>query len=164
MSLLILVDHRPVALIIHVVKTGRNQIWIWVLALLSCREQFAYSRLEILPELFAAVRRSAPPRGLRKANGSGADLRSLRERGACRSKRRKPPALREELVRHGTLRRGHRSYAGAYGLLNMTPISCRGSRRRILQATHPLRRTTLDDSSSAPIFAHRQGISCTPGA
>ena len=34
MSVLILSILVQVALIIHVVKTGRNQIWIWVLALL----------------------------------------------------------------------------------------------------------------------------------
>ena len=61
-----------VALIIHVVKTGRNQIWIWVLALLSLPGAIAYIAVEILPELFRSrtAQRTAPatcPHGLASA-------------------------------------------------------------------------------------------------
>ena len=64
-------------LIIHVIKTGRNQIWIWVLALLSLPGAIAYIVVEILPELFGsrAARRTA--RGFKRALDPGAELRRL---------------------------------------------------------------------------------------
>jgi hypothetical protein len=43
-----------VLLIIHCVKTGRNQLWIWVLALLSLPGAIAYIAVEIVPELLGS--------------------------------------------------------------------------------------------------------------
>lgn len=45
-----------VVLIIHCVKTGRNQIWIWVLALLSIPGAIAYIAVELLPDLLGSRR------------------------------------------------------------------------------------------------------------
>lgn len=42
-----------VALIVHVIKTGRNQLWIWAVFLLPGIGALAYVVAEILPELFA---------------------------------------------------------------------------------------------------------------
>jgi hypothetical protein len=41
-----------VALIVHVIKTGRNQLWIWAIFLLPGVGALAYVVAEILPELF----------------------------------------------------------------------------------------------------------------
>ena len=38
-------------LIVHCIKTGRNQIWIWVLALLSYAGIIAYVAAELVPDL-----------------------------------------------------------------------------------------------------------------
>ena len=43
-----------VILIIHVIKTGRNTIWIWVLALLSYAGIIAYVAAELLPDLLGS--------------------------------------------------------------------------------------------------------------
>jgi hypothetical protein len=40
------------ALIVHVIKTGRNQLWIWAIALLPGIGSLAYVAAEVLPELF----------------------------------------------------------------------------------------------------------------
>jgi len=66
------------ALIVHVIKTGRNQLWIWAIALLPGIGALAYVAAEILPELFggrtarrakAGVRRMIDPdRELRRAS------------------------------------------------------------------------------------------------
>ena len=40
------------ALIVHVIKTGRNQLWIWAIFLLPGIGALAYLVAEILPELF----------------------------------------------------------------------------------------------------------------
>jgi hypothetical protein len=66
------------ALIVHVIKTGRNQLWIWAIFLLPGIGALAYFAAEILPELFggrtarratAGMRRMIDPnRGLRRAS------------------------------------------------------------------------------------------------
>jgi hypothetical protein len=66
------------ALIVHVIKTGRNQLWIWAIFLLPGIGALAYFAAEILPELFggrtarratAGVRRMIDPdRELRRAS------------------------------------------------------------------------------------------------
>ncbi|MFZ1906143.1 MAG: tetratricopeptide repeat protein [Steroidobacteraceae bacterium] len=89
------------SLIVHVIKTGRNQIWIWVLALLSYAGILAYVAVELLPELLhsRAARRTA--RGMRRAMDPTADLRryedEVRVAGNVASRQR----YAEELVRHG---------------------------------------------------------------
>ncbi|TLY85676.1 MAG: tetratricopeptide repeat protein [Gammaproteobacteria bacterium] len=100
MSLLILSILVQVALIIHVVKTGRNQIWIWVLALLSLPGAIAYIAVQVLPELFRSRAAQRTARGLRKAMDPGRELRryesETRVAGNVASRQR----YAEELVRH----------------------------------------------------------------
>jgi hypothetical protein len=54
-----------VLLIIHCVQSGRNPLWIWVLALLSFAGAIAYVAVEIVPELLD--RMSLAPPHVRKA-------------------------------------------------------------------------------------------------
>ena len=100
MSLLILSIIVQVALIIHVVKTGRNQIWIWVLALLSLPGAIAYIAVEILPELFRSRTAQRTARGLRKAMDPGADLRRYQNEARVASNVASRQRYAEELVRH----------------------------------------------------------------
>lgn len=76
-GLLILSIAIQAGLIIHVIKTGRNQIWIWVLALLSVPGAIAYVVVEILPELFGSRAAQRTARGFRRALDPGAELRRL---------------------------------------------------------------------------------------
>lgn len=89
-----------VALIVHVVKTGRNQIWIWILALLSLPGAFAYIVVELLPDLFRSRAAQRTTRGLRRAMDPEQDLRryenEVRVAGNVASRQR----YAEELVRH----------------------------------------------------------------
>src|ERR1700733_2866504 len=57
--LLILSITIQVLLIIHCIKTGRNQIWIWVLELLSIPGAIAYQAVKIIPALYCS-RRAKP--------------------------------------------------------------------------------------------------------
>ena len=100
MSLLILSIIVQVALIIHVVKTGRNQIWIWVLALLSLPGAIAYIAVEILPELFRSRTAQRTARGLRKAVDPGRDLRRYESEARVASNVASRQRYAEELVRH----------------------------------------------------------------
>jgi hypothetical protein len=89
-----------VALIIHVVKTGRNQIWIWVLALLSLPGAIAYVAVEILPELFRSRTAQRTARGLRQAMDPGRDLRRYESEARVASNVASRQRYAQELVRH----------------------------------------------------------------
>jgi hypothetical protein len=41
-------------LIVHVVRTGRNTLWIWAIALLPAAGSLAYVAVELLPEVFGS--------------------------------------------------------------------------------------------------------------
>jgi hypothetical protein len=100
MSLLILSIIVQVALIIHVVKTGRNQIWIWVLALLSLPGAIAYIAVEVLPELFRSHAAQRTARGLRKAMDPGRELRRYESEARVATNVASRQRYAEELVRH----------------------------------------------------------------
>ncbi len=65
------------AFIVHVIKTGRNQLWIWVLIIpgLALAGLLAYLVVEILPALFRSRAAQRAGRGLRKAMDPERDLR-----------------------------------------------------------------------------------------
>jgi len=89
------------ALIVHVIKTGRSQLWIWVLAFLPAAGALAYVAVELVPELLRSRGAQRAARGLRKTMDPGADLRrhesEVRIAGNVASRQR----YAEELVRHG---------------------------------------------------------------
>ena len=62
-------------LIIHCIKTGRNQIWIWVLALLSFAGVIAYIAAELIPDLLRSRTTQRTVRGMKKALDPEANLR-----------------------------------------------------------------------------------------
>ena len=65
------------AFIVHVIKTGRNQLWIWVLIIpgLALAGILAYLVVEILPALFRSRAAQRAGRGLRRAMDPERDLR-----------------------------------------------------------------------------------------
>jgi hypothetical protein len=100
MRFLILSLIVQIALIVHVIKTGRNQIWIWVLLLLSLPGALAYIVVELLPDLFRSRAAQRTARGLRQAMDPERDLRryanEVRVAGNVASRQR----FAEELMRH----------------------------------------------------------------
>src|SRR5215469_5639719 len=104
MSLLFIVSILIQAgFIIHVIKTGRNTLWIWVLIIpgLAYAGILAYIVVEILPGLFRSRTAQRTARGFKKAMDPTADLRryenETRIAGNVASRQR----YAEELVRHG---------------------------------------------------------------
>jgi len=89
-------------LIIHCIKTGRNQIWIWVLALLSFAGVIAYVAAELIPDLVRSKTTQRTVRGVKKALDPEANLRRYESEarlsgGNVASQQR----YAEELVRQG---------------------------------------------------------------
>lgn len=101
MLLLILSYAIQAALIVHCIKTGRNQLWIWVLLLLPGAGGIAYVAVEILPTLFRSRTAQRTVRGVKRTLDPGADLRraesEARMTGNVASKQR----YGDELVRQG---------------------------------------------------------------
>ena len=90
-----------VLLIVHVIKTGRNQIWIWVLALLSLPGAIAYIAVELVPELFRSRTAQRTARGFRKAMDPGADLRRFENEARVTGNVAARQRYAEELSRQG---------------------------------------------------------------
>jgi hypothetical protein len=101
MLLLIVPIVIQVLLIIHVIRTGRNQLWIWVLLFLPLAGGLAYLAVEILPELFRSRTAQRTARGLRKAMDPGADLRRYESEARIGGNVASRQRYAEELVRHG---------------------------------------------------------------
>lgn len=90
-----------VLLIVHVIKTGRNQIWIWVLALLSLPGAVAYIAVELVPELFRSRTAQRTARGLRKAMDPSGDLRRFANEARVTGNVAARQRYAEELSRQG---------------------------------------------------------------
>jgi len=104
MSLLFIVSLLIQAgFIIHVIKTGRNQLWIWVLIIpgLALAGVLAYIVVEILPELFRSRTAQRTARGLRKAMDPGADLRRYENEARVAGNVASRQRYADELARHG---------------------------------------------------------------
>src|ERR1700758_4502874 len=101
MLYLVLVIIISVILIVHVIKTGRNQIWIWVLALLSLPGAIAYIVVELLPDLFRSRTAQRTARGLKKAIDPTADLRRYENEARVTANVASRQRYAEELARQG---------------------------------------------------------------
>lgn len=64
-----------VGLIVHVIKTGRNMLWIVALALLPLVGTIAYVAVEILPEAFGGTTARRAKSGMRRMMDPDRDLR-----------------------------------------------------------------------------------------
>jgi hypothetical protein len=89
-----------VALIIHVIRTGRNTIWIWVLALLSYAGIIAYLLVEIIPQLLSSRTAQATRRSVRRALDPEAQLRRLQDEAQVTHNVASNQRYAEELLRH----------------------------------------------------------------
>jgi len=90
-----------VALIVHCIRTGRNTLWIWVIAFIPGIGAIAYVLVEILPGLFGSRGTRRAVRGVRKVLDPEQDLRRFeteaRMTGDVASRQR----YADELTRQG---------------------------------------------------------------
>ena len=68
-------DLIQILLVIHVLKTGRNRYWIWLLLFLPLIGGAAYLVIEILPEFTRGIQGQRALRRVRKAVNPTADLK-----------------------------------------------------------------------------------------
>jgi hypothetical protein len=88
--------------IVHVIKTGRNTMWIWVLIIpyLAIPGMIAYLIVEVLPGLTRTRAAQRTARGLRKAIDPGRELRRLESEAQVGTNVASRQRYAEELVRH----------------------------------------------------------------
>jgi hypothetical protein len=134
-------------LIIHVIKTGRNQIWIWVLALLSLPGAIAYIAVEIIPDLFRSRTAQRTARGFKKAMDPQANLRKYENEARLTGNVAGRQRYAEELERHGKYDEAIEQYRAALtGLYEHDPNLMLGvARAQFAKADALAARSTLDD-------------------
>ncbi|MET0292649.1 MAG: tetratricopeptide repeat protein [Steroidobacteraceae bacterium] len=133
-------------LIVHCIKTGRNTIWIWVIALLSYAGIVAYVAVELLPDLFRSRTAQRTVRGVKKAMDPGADLRRYEEQARLTGNVSSRQKYAEELVRQGRGAEAVDVYRQALtGLYEHDPDLLLGLARAQFQSGQPGEaRATLD--------------------
>jgi hypothetical protein len=134
------------ALIVHVIRTGRNNLWIWAIALLPGAGSIAYIGVEILPEIFggrtgrrtrASVQRIIDPdRDLRQA------VAAVELSGNVDARRR----LAEELYERGQYTEATAVYEGGLkGIFEHDPVLLLGlARSRFASGDFGSARTSLE--------------------
>jgi len=119
----ILVFLVPLVLIIHVVKTGRNSIWIWVIFLGSYVGAAAYIIVEILPEMLRGRTVTRAKSVFRDVVDPARDLRdahkNLRINDSVESRRK----FADELLSHGRFDEAVEHYRAAMtGIFEHEPV------------------------------------------
>jgi hypothetical protein len=89
-----------VLLIVHVIKTGRNMIWIWVIALLPGIGSLIYVVVELLPEMFGSRTAQATRRNVWRTLDPEAQLRRLRVEAEVTHNVISNQRYAQELLRH----------------------------------------------------------------
>lgn len=110
------------ALIVHVIRTGRNTLWIWAIALLPAAGSLAYVVVEILPDLFGSRTARRTKAGIGRMMDPNRDLRQAATEveisGNVDARRR----LAEELYQRGQFPEAiAASQAGLKGIFEHDP-------------------------------------------
>src|ERR1700753_2596165 len=147
MGFLILSIAIQAGLIIHVIKTGRNQIWIWVLALLSYAGIVAYVAVELIPDLFKSRTAQRTARGIKKAMDPTADLRRYENEARVTGNVATKQRYADELSRQGRYDDAIEQYKQALtGLYEHDPNLMLGVARAQFEKGDPASaRATLDE-------------------
>jgi hypothetical protein len=135
-------------LIVHVIKTGRNFLWIWVLILLPYGlGAVVYVGAEILPDLFRSRTARRTARGFKRAMDPGADLRRYENEAQVTGNVASRQRYAEELMRHQRYGDAIAQYRQALsGLFEHDPNLMLGlAQARFAEGDARGARTTLDE-------------------
>jgi hypothetical protein len=148
MLLLILMYIVQGVLIVHVIRTGRNFLWIWVLLLLPFGiGALVYLAVEVLPELFRSRTARRTARGLRRAMDPGAALRRYEDEARVAGNVASRQRYAEELARHRRYDEAIAQYTQALsGLYEHDPNLMLGlAQAQFAKGDARAARTTLDE-------------------
>jgi hypothetical protein len=147
MSLLLISIIIQALLIVHVIKTGRNTIWVWVIALLSFAGILAYVAVELVPDLFRSRTARRTVLGMKKALDPAADLRRYEQEARITGDVASRQRYADELTRHGRYDEAIALYRQALtGLYEHDPNLMLGLAKAQFGKSDPIAaRTTLDE-------------------
>jgi hypothetical protein len=135
-----------VILIIHCIRTGRNQLWIWAIAFLPPAGAIAYILVELLPDLFGSRGTRRAVRGVRKVLDPRQDLRRYQDEARLIGDVASRQRFADELVRQGRSQEAIGIYRQALtGLYEQDPNLLLGlARAQFAGAAFGEARATLD--------------------
>jgi len=111
-----------VALVVHVIRTGRNSLWIWALVLLPAVGTVAYVVVEIVPELMGSRGVRQGLRGLQRVADPNRDLRAATADAAVTDTVAAKLRLGEEQTRRGNYAAASETFrSGLKGLYEFDP-------------------------------------------
>jgi hypothetical protein len=107
-----------IAVIIHVIKTGRNTIWVWIIFFFSLLGCFAYFLVEILPQVRGSRTTQAATNQVLKTFEPNRELKQLIENLEISDNVENRVKLAEAYVAEGLYEKGielyHRALSGIY--------------------------------------------------
>jgi hypothetical protein len=135
-----------IALIVHVLRTGRNMYWVFILIIAPGIGGLAYVIVELLPDLMNDWRARRALRGVRKTLDPGADLRQRQKQHNLSGSVDAARHLANELLESGRYSEAIEHYEGALtGLYEHDPDLMLGlARAQFGNKQHDDARTTLD--------------------
>jgi hypothetical protein len=134
-------------LLVHVIKTGRNFLWIWVILLVPYVGPLVYVAVEILPEAFRSRTAQRTARSFRKAMDPEAELRRYESEARVTGNVASRQRYAEELARHSRYEEAITQYREALsGLYEHDPNLMLGlAQSQFAKGDAASARATLDD-------------------
>ena len=149
-----------VALVIHIVKTGRNTLWIWLVIFVPLVGGLAYFAVEILPELMGSRSAKRAASGLRKTVDPHRDLRQASQQLAVNDSVDSRRRVADQLFERGRFQEAMDHYRAAMtGIYSHEPLLMLGvARSQFALNQFAESRQTLDELiANNPDFKSAEG-------
>ena len=149
-----------VALVIHIVKTGRNTLWIWLVIFVPLVGGLAYFAVEILPELMGSRSAKRAASGLRKTVDPHRDLRQASQQLAVNDSVDSRRRVADQLLERGRFQEAMDHYRAAMtGIYSQEPLLMLGvARSQFALNQFAESRQTLDELiANNPDFKSAEG-------
>lgn len=133
-------------LIVHVIKTGRNSLWIWAIALIPIAGAVAYIAVELLPAVFGGETARKAKKGMQRAIDPDRDLRKVSAQVAISGDVDSRKRLGEQLFEREQYDQAIEAYQGGLtGIFEHDPTLLLGlARAQFAQQAFTAARETLD--------------------
>ncbi len=149
-----------VALVIHIVRTGRNTLWIWLVIFVPLVGGLAYFAVEILPELMGSRSAKRAASGLRKTVDPHRDLRQASQQLAVNDSVDSRRRVADQLLERGRFQEAMDHYRAAMtGIYSHEPLLMLGvARSQFALNKFAAARLTLDELiANNPDFKSAEG-------
>lgn len=149
-----------VALVIHILKTGRNTLWIWLVIFVPLIGGIAYFVVEILPELMGSRTAKRAASGLRKTVDPHRDLREASQKLAVNDSVDSRRKVADQLFERGRYDEAIEHYRAAMtGIYSHEPLLMLGlARTQFAKNQIADARQTLDELiANNPDFKSPEG-------